>query len=109
MWLVGPTDRGVSAAWDRIGEVSTRMEPRAQRGETRAAGVGPGAGGDGTGGAADGTEGVADGTEGLADGTEGLADGDGGIAASSARRTGGVIGRRSETATGTGAGSDIRV
>src|SRR6218665_3938916 len=64
---------------------------------------------DGTEGAADGTEGAADGTEGLADGTEGLADGDGGIAASSARRTGVVIGRRSETATGTGAGSDIRV
>src|SRR6218665_3016447 len=64
---------------------------------------------DGTEGAADGTEGAADGTEGRADGTEGLADGDGGIAASSARRTGVVIGRRSETATGTGAGSDIRV
>src|SRR6218665_3565061 len=36
MWLVGPTDRWVSAAWDRIGEVSTRMEPRAQRMEPRA-------------------------------------------------------------------------
>src|SRR6218665_3848555 len=73
---------------------------------------------DGTEGAADGTEGAADGTEGAADGTGGPADwsegraaggGEGGIAASSARRTGVVIGRRSETATGTGAGSDIRV
>src|SRR6218665_3229166 len=102
MWLVGPTDRWVSAAWDRIGEVSTRMEPRAQRMEPRAQRMEPGgqrleprAWGVGTGG-----WGV---------GAEGLADGDGGIAASSARRTGVVIGRRSETATGTGAGSDIRV
>src|SRR6218665_3198076 len=64
---------------------------------------------DGTQGAAGGTEGAADGTGGLGDGSEGLADGGGGIAASSARRTGLVIGRRSETATGTGAGRDIRV
>src|SRR6218665_3056419 len=95
-WPDGPVgERGVGS--DRRGVDPDGTEGAADGTEGAA---------DGTEGAADGTEGAADGTEGLADGTEGLADGDGGIAASSARRTGVGIGRRSETAKGTGGGWD---